>query len=79
MSTYDGLKAQDLAEAFSSLGLQPLGEILIAVVGVTGSGKSRFLRMVTQNNDIVVGENLDSGQCLFNFFHVLVRSLKSLY
>jgi hypothetical protein len=36
------------------------GEILIAVMGVTGSGKSYFCRSATGDNDIMVGDGLES-------------------
>jgi hypothetical protein len=36
------------------------GEILIAVMGVTGSGKSYFCRSATGNDDIEVGDGLES-------------------
>jgi hypothetical protein len=36
------------------------GEILIAVMGVTGSGKSYFCRSATGNDDIVVGDGVQS-------------------
>jgi hypothetical protein len=36
------------------------GEILIAVMGVTGSGKSHFCRSATRDDDIKVGDGLES-------------------
>ena len=36
------------------------GEILIAVMGVTGSGKSYFCRAATGDDCIVVGDGLES-------------------
>lgn len=34
---------------------------MIAVVGVTGIGKSRFIRRVTERKDVKVGAGLFSG------------------
>lgn len=39
-----------------------LDEILVAVVGVTGSGKSSFIKRVTENTDIEIGDDLRSSQ-----------------
>lgn len=36
-------------------------EVLIAVVGVTGSGKSSFIKRVTGNEEIEIGDDLDSS------------------
>ncbi len=36
---------------------------LIAVMGVTGSGKSNFIRLATGSNDPVVGDDLASCTC----------------
>ena len=36
------------------------GEILVAVMGVTGSGKSHFCRAATSDDSIGVGDGLDS-------------------
>lgn len=35
---------------------------LIAVMGVTGTGKSSFIRLVTGDESIKVGETLESGE-----------------
>jgi ABC-type proline/glycine betaine transport system ATPase subunit len=36
-------------------------EVVVAVMGVTGSGKSTFIRNVAENKAIYVGHGLDSG------------------
>jgi ABC-type proline/glycine betaine transport system ATPase subunit len=36
-------------------------EVVVAVMGVTGSGKSTFIRNVTENKAISVGHGLESG------------------
>lgn len=36
-------------------------EILVAVVGVTGSGKSSFIKRVTGNEEIEIGDDLCSS------------------
>jgi ABC-type hemin transport system ATPase subunit len=40
-------------------------DIVIAVMGVTGAGKSTFIASVTGRKDIQIGHNLYSGK----FFH----------
>jgi hypothetical protein len=42
-------------------------EIRIAVMGMTGSGKSTFIKRVTGREDIQVGHSLNSGQVFFPF------------
>lgn len=37
-------------------------EIVVAVVGVTGSGKSSFIKRVTGNESIEIGHDLRSSQ-----------------
>jgi ABC-type lipoprotein export system ATPase subunit len=37
-------------------------EIIIAVMGQTGSGKSRFIKQITGSDEITVGHGLHSGQ-----------------
>lgn len=37
-------------------------DIIIAVMGMTGAGKSKFIKTVTGRTDIVVGDRLDSGK-----------------
>jgi ribosome biogenesis GTPase A len=37
------------------------GQIVIGVVGVTGSGKSSFIQRLTQRADIETGDGPDSG------------------
>ncbi|KAH6988250.1 P-loop containing nucleoside triphosphate hydrolase protein [Ilyonectria sp. MPI-CAGE-AT-0026] len=47
-------------------------EIMIAVMGVTGSGKSSFIRLVTGRSDVVVGDSLDSETSevhSYDFYH----------
>lgn len=44
-------------------------QVVIAVMGVTGSGKSTFIRNTTGRNDIFVGHGLNSGKCS----HTLLR------
>jgi Fe-S cluster assembly ATPase SufC len=36
-------------------------EMIIAVMGVTGSGKSSFIRALTGKDDVKVGHGLESG------------------
>jgi ribosome biogenesis GTPase A len=45
-------------------------DIVIAVMGVTGAGKSTFITTVTERKDIPVGPNLYSGK----FFHESMNS-----
>ncbi|RFU33052.1 hypothetical protein B7463_g3282, partial [Scytalidium lignicola] len=44
----------------SSCSSTEVKNIVIAVVGVTGSGKSTFIRTVSGRNDVIVGNNLTS-------------------
>lgn len=37
-------------------------EVVIAVMGATGVGKSSFVRLVTGNTDIPIGHSLKSGK-----------------
>ena len=37
-------------------------DVVVGVVGVTGSGKSSFIKRVTQCADIVVGDGIESGK-----------------
>jgi hypothetical protein len=39
-------------------------DIIVAVMGVTGTGKSSFIRLVTGDNSIKIGEGLQSGRLL---------------
>lgn len=39
----------------------PNNPAIIAVLGVTGSGKSSFIKRVTGNEDIVIGDDLNSS------------------
>ena len=36
-------------------------EVIIAVMGVTGAGKSSFIRTVTADSSVIVGDGLSSG------------------
>jgi hypothetical protein len=36
------------------------GEVLIAVIGVTGAGKTTFISKATGRSDLVVGHGIDS-------------------
>ena len=36
-------------------------EVIIAVMGVTGAGKSSFIRTVTGDSSVIVGDSLSSG------------------
>lgn len=51
-------------EIFSSIkwGKIEDGRVIVAVMGVTGSGKSSFIRKMTGREDIVVGDSLSSGE-----------------
>jgi putative ribosome biogenesis GTPase RsgA len=42
-------------------------QILIAVLGVTGAGKSSFINRATSSNVLEVGHNIES--CLLSFFY----------
>ncbi|KAH7133894.1 P-loop containing nucleoside triphosphate hydrolase protein [Dactylonectria macrodidyma] len=47
-------------------------EVIIAVMGVTGSGKSSFIRLVTGRSDVVIGDSLDSETTQvhsYDFYH----------
>jgi GTP-binding protein EngB required for normal cell division len=37
-------------------------EVVVAVMGVTGAGKSSFIRRITANDEVVVGKGLQSGR-----------------
>lgn len=37
-------------------------EVVIAVMGITGAGKSTFIKLVTGRDDVVVGNRLSSGK-----------------
>lgn len=50
-----------------------MDEKIIAVCGATGSGKSTFVKLVTQSNDVVVGHGLASGKALPSM-HNICRS-----
>jgi 50S ribosomal subunit-associated GTPase HflX len=41
-------------------------EITVAVMGMTGAGKSNFIKKLTStyNESIVVGDGLESGMCV---------------
>jgi len=41
-------------------------EIVVAVMGVTGSGKSSFIRRVSEIDEVVVGSGLQSGKNTHN-------------
>jgi len=36
-------------------------DVVIAVMGVTGAGKSSFIKEVSGREDIVIGHNMSSG------------------
>lgn len=61
MSAPSNVQDAILAADLSSLNVETTSDILIAVVGVTGSGKSKFLRMVTGNDKIIIGNDYNSG------------------
>jgi GTPase Era involved in 16S rRNA processing len=37
-------------------------EVVIAIMGVTGSGKSTFINNITKNKAVYVGHGLESGK-----------------
>jgi ABC-type sugar transport system ATPase subunit len=39
-------------------------EVVIAVMGMTGAGKSSFIRRITGDQSIKVGDTLHSGKCI---------------
>ena len=39
-----------------------MAEEIIAVMGATGAGKSSFIKMVTEDEGVVVGHGLTSGE-----------------
>ena len=45
----------------------PGREVVIAVMGVTGAGKSSFIRSMTGCEDVFVGHGLSSGWCVANY------------
>lgn len=63
------------AESFCNLVRMPsswstnANEVVIGVVGVTGSGKSSFIKRVTQRNDIRTSTDTESGKS--EPFHVI--------
>ena len=36
--------------------------VILAVMGVTGAGKSTFIKNVTGRDDVIVGDDLESGK-----------------
>ena len=44
-------------------------DVVVAVMGVTGTGKSTFIRLVTGNDKIKVGERLQSGEFLCSSYY----------
>ena len=42
-------------------GMPEGGDIVIAVMGVTGVGKSTFIKTVSRRDDVVIGDSLFSG------------------
>ncbi|KAK3380779.1 P-loop containing nucleoside triphosphate hydrolase protein [Podospora didyma] len=51
-------------------------DVVIAVMGATGSGKSTFIKLVTQRQDIKIGDTLSSETdcvCSYNFTHEGVK------
>ena len=47
-------------------------EKYIAVMGVTGAGKSSFIKLVTGDDSIKVGESLISGKCFLEAVAILM-------
>lgn len=39
-----------------------MAEEIIAVMGATGAGKSNFIKMVTEDEGVVIGHGLSSGE-----------------
>jgi ABC-type transport system involved in cytochrome bd biosynthesis fused ATPase/permease subunit len=54
-------KLQPFAE--SAMASQP-GDVVIAVMGMTGVGKSSFIQRVTGRKDIRIGHSLSSGMSM---------------
>jgi len=53
---------QSFPESFAqSSQSSPEKDVVIAVMGVTGAGKSTFIKTVSERNDVVVGDSLSSG------------------
>lgn len=53
---------QSFPESFAqSSQTSPEKDVVIAVMGVTGAGKSTFIKTVSKRNDVVVGDSLSSG------------------
>ena len=52
------------SKAESSTEEAPKGEVVIAVMGVTGSGKSTFIRTMTGDDSVHVGHGLESGNSI---------------
>jgi GTP-binding protein EngB required for normal cell division len=53
---------ESISERFSPSGQSsPEQNVVIAVMGVTGTGKSTFIKTISGRNDVVVGDDLSSG------------------
>ncbi|KAL8823330.1 MAG: hypothetical protein Q9191_005953 [Dirinaria sp. TL-2023a] len=49
-------------------------DVIIAFMGVTGSGKSSFIKALTRRSDITVGKGLSSTTCTVQAYRVLIKS-----
>jgi ABC-type proline/glycine betaine transport system ATPase subunit len=49
--------------------------IVVAVMGLTGVGKSTFIKTVTGRDDIPIGHSLSSGNIANSFLHRMFSDL----
>lgn len=74
--TEDEATKQSTAE--SSKEDTPEEEVVIAVMGVTGSGKSTFIRTMTGDGGVHVGHGLESGNSVLYFevpiLHIMIQT-----
>lgn len=64
---YGGHVDETVAEEDSTLKDAPKDEVVVAVMGVTGSGKSTFIKTMTGNAGVHVGHGLESGTSIHLF------------
>ena len=61
-------QAETRADSSSDTSIEQTSEeVVIAVMGVTGSGKSTFIRTMTGNDSVHVGHGLESGNSISVF------------
>jgi predicted GTPase len=57
-------EAPAVLEAHKSKRLSFVPEVTVAIMGVTGAGKSSFIRKVTANEEVQVGDSLRSSMVM---------------